>query len=143
MNRRRAIQKAVGLGVAAVAIPVLAKAVEANDRVYIGQDCNSAGQTCAPAYTPPPPDMRTPEQVIVEQDTKEVVDVIRHLTHEMYPGQRRYAYSVWSRTFDGVQAELRKQVLPIDLRVIAGVGEVLVGTNGNVARRIGQQLHFV
>ena len=142
MNRRTAIRKAAGFGVVAAGLPVLSKVVEAKTSLFVGQNCGDLTCGPTPTYTPPPPDTRTPEQLLVDQDTEEIADVIRHLTHKMYPGQRRYAYSVYDRVFDAVQSEVRTRALPVITQIVAGVGTILVGPNGNVIRHIGQKLYF-
>ncbi len=135
MNRRTAIRKAVGLSAVAAALPVLSAVAKAQENVGYGA-CNSAPTACGP-YTPPPPDTRTPEEVITEQEKETFDDIVRHLTHEMYPGTRRYAYSVWHNEFVAV-----RDALNLPVTIIKGY-DCLVGPNGNVVRRLTQTLHLV
>jgi hypothetical protein len=84
--------------------------------------------------------------VLLDQDKAEIAGVIHHLTGERYPGQWKYAYAVPDLVFDAVQAEVRTQSLPIETRLLAGVGvrrEILVGSNGNIIRRADALLYFV
>lgn len=142
MNRRAMIRKAVGAGAAVAALPVLQKALEANDRVYTGanSDCTALPSPVG-EWQPPPPDLRTPEQVIADQDAEMVQDVLRHLTNEPYAGARRYAYSVWPAEYNGAIAALRTQGVAFTEGQVNGI-DYLVGPNGNVVRKLAQVLHF-
>ena len=141
MNRRTAIRKAIGIGAGLAAVPVLATVAKANDSLVTNSACGVQTGCSTPAYVPSPPDTRTPEQIIEDQYKEEVIDVIRHLTHEPYLGQRRYAYSVWHQTYVRTLTALREQALPFEARLIDDV-PCLIGTNGNIARMIISALPF-
>ena len=137
MNRRTAIRKALGAGAAVAALPVLDKVLEASDRVYTGS-CNNGAPMCAPTeMAPPPPDTRTPEQVIADQDQEILNDQIRHLTREPDPWSRRYVYQVPNHEFDRLITEMTAQRHPITVQHISGT-DCIIGPNGNLIRRFAQ-----
>lgn len=128
MNRRAAIRKAFGFGAAAAALPLLDKVVTANDNVIMCSPCG------APEWTPPPPDTRTPEQVLADQEQELVEDFVRHLTKNLEPWNRRYASTLGQREFKLVEAALIAEHRTVETRVINGA-LCLIGSNGNVIQQ--------
>ena len=142
MDRRTAIRKAFGLSVTAVALPTIAKVMAAEPASVGSSQCNAPYPTgCPIEVAPPPPDTRTPEQVITDQDKEQTEDIIRHLTREPDVWSKRYAYSVWSSEFDRALAACVEQRIAITETTVNGY-DVIVGPNGNVVRRIGKRIYL-
>lgn len=132
MNRRTAIRKAIGIGAAVAALPVLEQVSRAHG-LEVGQ--------APPEWTPPPPDTRTPEQIIHDQDEEMLQDSLRHLTRDRQTWERRYAYGLWIEEYDRVLARLRAQRIPVTEIKIGGQ-DCVIGPNGNIVRKLGQILYL-
>lgn len=130
MHRRTLLKKAAAL---AVAVPVGAVALKAQQR---GCDINTYPTCAAPEMPPPPPpDTRTPEQVIADQDAEILQGHIRHLTQDIDPWSKRWAYGTGDRMFAQLQIALQEQHIPFELRTILG-DTCIIGSNGNIVRQI-------
>lgn len=140
MNRRTAIRKVVGVGAAAAALPVLDTVASANrNYVYTGE---TAGMSPAGiAMQPPPPDTRTPEQVVEDQEREYLNYIMQHLTRQAGPWTRRSAHNVWNHEFEAALAEAHTRGITVETRVIGGFDSI-IGPNGNIVRRLAQPVYF-
>lgn len=132
MNRRAAIRKVVGA--AAAALPVLDKvAAGHNSRVYTGPV--QSAPIPVGAFQPPPPDIRTSEQVFEDQEQESLKYMMQHLTRKPDQWTRRSVYGVWNHEFEAVLAEARTQGIVVETRQIRGFDSI-IGPNGNIVRRL-------
>jgi len=139
MNRRTAIRKALGIGAVVVAAPVVNElaVMSSDDRSQYNLHATISPVEC----TPPPPDTRTPEQVIADQDAEFLKEMTQCLTREPDPWSRRYAYTVRHEDFDPLVAHLTAAGIPFEQRLVNG-RDALIGANGNIVRKDVQRLYI-
>jgi hypothetical protein len=129
MNRRTLLKNAAALAVAVPAGAVALTAAQPKSALLPGNPC-SIGPTCeAPTYVPPPPDLRTPEQIIIDQQKAVVNDAIRWMAED-YPGKQRF----WSRyeqaDYTAIVQELLARKIPFSPLQHPTLHGIVV--NGNV-----------
>lgn len=122
------------------ALPVLDAALNASNPVSA---CNNGYPSTSPCpeWTPPPPDTRTPEQVLRDQDEEMLQDSLRHLTRHCEPWEKRYAYGLWGEEYARVLTRLHAQRIAVTEVTIDGQA-CIIGPNGNIVRRINQLLYL-
>ena len=126
MNRRQAIQKAVVLGGALATVPAI---VQASDGGVLGYPATCGPSVNAPEWKEPPLDLRTPEQIMEEQEENWAKDYVRQ-AQEDYTKYHRFHYTAPPRIFARVERMLSEQNISFEKRDVAGRLSLII--NGNV-----------
>lgn len=113
MNRREMFKKIVGVVAVGAVGPKVLEASEKFD--YKAWRVDVPGMPAVPAYTPPPPDLRTPEQIWEDQ----VADETRRYLNPLWVPEKRYVSFTQPPVFNRVKATLAEQN-KLDLVVIDG-----------------------
>lgn len=105
MNRREMFKKIIGVVAVGAVGPKVLEA--ANGDVPVGNDYPGIPIGAPPAYVPPPPDLRTPEQIWADQVNREV---FRYLSPNQFVyDNKRYISFTQPAVYRRVKAILAEQ----------------------------------